>query len=100
MKTFKVKYTEDFLVDLKNITRHIKTQTCSQHIARHFAEGVIDAIEKRSFAAASYEKMIVNGIEYFRIYYGKYIVFYSVSGDIMTIKRILWSGADITGKMD
>lgn len=96
MKQYNVKYSETFYEDLQNITLHIIEKTGSIDLAREFYIRTIRAIEKRSFSADSFEKYIPydNADTYYRIYFGKYIIFYVLKGNDMDVRRMLWSGID------
>ena len=96
MKQYNIKYSDTFYDDLKNITSHIISMTRNPQIARNFYNQTLNTITRRSFSAESYEKFIpFEGSEtYYRIYFGKYIIFYTVKEDVMDIRRMLWSGMD------
>lgn len=97
MKNFRVRYSDDFYDDLASIVTHIVSLSGSRTTARKFYENALKTVERRSYGADSYEKFhpYDGSPEYYRIYFGKYIIFYTITDDWMEVKRMFWSGSDI-----
>lgn len=102
MRKCNIIFSQDFLDDISEITRYIATASGSSATARKFYSDVLLAIEKRSFSAASYEIFhpYEGSPEYYRLYFWKYIIFYIVKDQVMDVRRMLWSGSDIPGRIN
>lgn len=100
MKRYNVRYSELYYEDITNITTHIVEKTGSIELALNFARRAKTLIDKRSKYAASFQsfKPYEGSSDFYRIYIGKYIIFYTLVGDDMIIHRILWGGADLPKK--
>ena len=93
MKKYKIRYSESFISDLSQIVRLIEMQSQSKEIARKFYLRTFDAIQRRRFGANCYEKFspFKESEEYYRIYFGKYTIFYVIDKEYMDIRRMLFS---------
>ena len=97
MTSFTVKFSETFYDDLRSIISHILENGGSEESARRFYDGALAYIERRSFGADSFEPFYpyADSPEYYRIYYGSYIIFYVLEDGAMDIRRMLWAGRDL-----
>ena len=101
MKKYKVIYSSMFYDDLTEIVLHIFEISQSKAIATRFYTNAIKAIEKRSNTADCFEKFVPyeGAPDYYRIYFNKYIVFYTLETEYMNVRRMLWCGSDIPGRI-
>lgn len=101
MKKYKVLFAETFLEDLTEITLYILEKSGRADTATRFYSDVLEIVEHRSFGADSYEPYspYEDSPEYYRIYFGHYVIFYVLYDDIMDIRRILLSNMNAQEKL-
>lgn len=93
--SFKLEYSPEFYNDFDAINMYIKN-VLKNGIA---AENLLDKIEKEIIDRLSnpivYEQYVTRaGNIYYRIYVNNYMVFYTVSGNIMKVRRIYYNKRD------
>lgn len=96
MKKYNVRLAETFLWDMTDITLFILEKSLDPDVSRRFYNDVLRYIEERSFGADSYEPYYPyeGSMEYRRLYFGNYTIFYVIDGNDMVVLRALWSGVD------
>lgn len=86
---------EDLTEIVLYISNQLQNPTCAMNVMKHIQE----AIFKRSIAPDSFQKFESSRNRsdiYYRINVGKsYSVFYVLKGEIMEVRRILYSARDI-----
>ena len=90
-KKYQTRYFPKFYDDLERITYYIKTELKNIIAANKFLDEIEKEIEKRRYNPENYEKYILHGIIYYRIYVKNYIIFYTVKGNVMEMRRVLYS---------
>ena len=102
MRRFRIKYSETFYQDISEIVNHIFDKSKSRSIALGFYDKAIATIKRRSFGADSYESFIPysGGPNYYRIYFGKYIIYCVIDGEEMDIRHMLWSGSETRSRTE
>ena len=93
-KKYKVTYFPIFYRDLDKITDYITYKLKNLIAANNFVDKLENEINKRAFNPEIYEpykstKFRKN--KYFRIYIDNYTIFYTVNGNVMELRRILYS---------
>lgn len=89
-KKYQTRYFPIFYSDLDKITLYIKKELNNIIAANKLLDEIEKEIEKRAYNPENYEKYILKGTTYYRIYVKKYIVFYTVKDQIMEMRRILY----------
>ena len=93
-KKYKIKYLPLFYKDLNQITDYIMYKSNNEIAANNFVNELENEINKRAYSPDAYEKHISakkRQYTYYKIYVKNYIVFYTVKGDTMEVRRILYS---------
>jgi len=93
-KQYEILYLPLFYKDLIKITKYIKEGLKNPIAAKNLIEEIEKAIIERSCSPSDYEKYNSNKKRkdtYYRIYIRNYTIFYTVKGNIMNIRRILYS---------
>ena len=93
-KKYKIKYLPLFYNDLDQITDYIMNKLNNEIAANNFVNELENEINKRAYSPDAYEKHISakkRQYTYYKIYVKNYIVFYTVKGDTMEVRRILYS---------
>ena len=96
-KKYKLRILPLFEEDLNGIVDYITLQLQNPIAAEHLVDAVEEAIEARLPFAESFEpyrSARERGYPYYRISVKNYTIFYVVIGDIMEVRRILYSGRD------
>lgn len=93
---FTLKYSLTFYEDFEKIISYIRDEL-ENYIA---ANNLIDSVEKEIFNRLQnplvYEKYITKaGNVYYRIYVKKYMIFYTITNNIMEVRRITYSKRDL-----
>ncbi|NLM17138.1 MAG: type II toxin-antitoxin system RelE/ParE family toxin [Candidatus Riflebacteria bacterium] len=98
MKKYKLRFLPLFEKDLNQIVDYICLQLENQTAPYSLVDDVYKAIKKRLPYAESFEpypSKKKRSLPYYRIYVKNYIIFYVVDGDIMEVRRILYSRRDL-----
>ncbi len=93
-KKYKIKYLPLFYKDLNQITDYIMYKLNNEIAANNFVDELENEINKRAYSPDAYEKHISakkRQYTYYKICVKNYIVFYTVKGDTMEVRRILYS---------
>lgn len=93
---FTLKYSLTFYEDFEKIISYLRDEL-ENYIA---ASNLIDSIEKEIFNRLQnplgYEKYITKvGNVYYRIYVKNYMIFYTVTNNVMEVRRITYSKRDL-----
>ena len=88
---FELRYSPEFLKDFEGINFYIKHELNNIIAAENLLNKVEEKIKERRENPLGYEeyKTKANNI-YYRIYIDNYIVFYTVNGTTMEIRRIIY----------
>ena len=93
---YNIKYSKQFVIDLENILYYITYELKNKKSAEKLVDNISTAIVKRNKNPEIYEKYKTkSGNIYYRIYINNYIVFYTVLGNIMEVRRIIYSRRNI-----
>ena len=95
---YKVKYLLSFINELNEIIYYITFKLKNKVAAERLFDNVIENIEKRSESPEGYEiyKGKTNGnIKWYRIYVGKFTIFYTVNSNVMIIAHIIYSARNL-----
>ena len=98
VKHYKLRFLPLFEEDLDEITDYIRDRLKNPIAADHLVNEVQTAIRERSTCAEAFEPYHSakdRQHPYYRIYVGSYTVFYVVIGDVMEVRRILYSRRDL-----
>lgn len=93
-KVFEIQYTRLFQEDLVSAADYISDILGNPEAADRLINETEQAILKRSTCAESFEPYPTTHkrqYPYYRIYVGNYTVFYVVIGNIMEVRRFLYS---------
>ena len=93
-KKYKIKYLPLFYNDLDQITDYIMYKLNNEIAANNFVDELENEINKRACSPDAYEKHISTKkrqYTYYKIYVKNHIVLYTVKGDTMEVRRILYS---------
>ena len=96
-KRYKLRILPLFEEDLNGIIDYIAFELQNPIAAESLVDAVQEAIEKRLPFAESFEpyrSAKERRYPYYRIPVKNYTIFYIVTGDIMEVRRILYSGRD------
>ena len=89
---FSLKYSVSFYEDFDQIISYIKDELENVIVANNLIDAVEKAINKRLQNPLDYEKYNTkDGNIYYRIYIKNYMVFYTVTDNVMEIRRITYS---------
>ena len=90
--SYEIRYSYEFYNDFEKINSYIKYKLKNVIAANKLINRVEREIINRSNNPLDYEKFETNaGNIYYRIYIGNYIVFYTVSGNVMEVRRIIYN---------
>lgn len=92
--SYKLRFLPLFKDDLNEIVDYITLRLKSPTAANKLVNEVQAAIRERTTCAEAFEPYHSNRdreYPYYRIYVGNYTVFYVVIGDVMEVRRILYS---------
>ena len=92
--SYKVRYTQDFVDDLRRIVDYISITLSNPDAAQRLADDVRTAIHQRLPMPAAYEPYhshVQLENVYYRLRVRNYTVFYVVLGDVMEVRRILYT---------
>lgn len=98
MKSYKLRYLPLFYDDLLEAASYISERLDNPRAAEKLVSDVEKAILERAEMPLSFEpyrSQKPRKDTYYRIYVGNYTIFYVVLGDIMEVRRILYSARDI-----
>lgn len=93
-KKYKIILLPLFHNDLRQIIYYIVYKLKNAIAANNLNNKILEEIEKRSYYPEYYEKyrsLKHRNYTYYRIYIKNYIIFYTVSDNIMEVRRILYS---------
>ena len=93
-KHYKLRFISLFEDDLNSITDYLSEALQNQTAADALVDDVQQAIHKRLPYAESFEhyhSLKKREYPYYRIYVKNYTVYYVVIGDVMEVRRILYS---------
>ena len=96
-KEFQLKYLPSFYRDLDKIINYIKYELKNTIAAKKLLEEIEQEIEKRKYNPNIYEKYKSSKKRknvYYKIHVKNYIIFYVVEGNVIEIRRILYSRRD------
>ena len=96
-KNYTLRFLPLFEDDLNGIVDYIAFELQNPSAAENLVDTVQEAIEKRLPFAESFEpyhSARERKYPYYRITVKNYTVFYVVIGDVMEVRRILYSGRD------
>ena len=99
-KEYKLSYLPLFEQDLASVRDYIANNLQNPSAALRLVEDTEKAILKRQRDPLAYEPYRSNKARkhtYYRIYVRNYTVFYVVIGDVMEVRRFLYSKRDIPG---
>lgn len=97
-KQYQLRYLDLFEKDLEQIVDYITHELDNPEAADNLINAVEDAILQRSTCAEAFEQYPSKRERrhpYYRIYVHNYIVFYVVIGDVMELRRMLYSRRDM-----
>lgn len=92
---FRLESTPLFSQELEQALDYIETQLCNPKAVDDLLSNVETEVRERLSSPASYEAVpsrIDREHPYYRIYVGNYIVFYSVIGKTMELRRFIYKG--------
>lgn len=93
-KQYQILYLPLFYEDLMKIIKYIKVKLKNPIAAKHLIIEIEKAITDRAYNPNDYEKYNSNKKRkdtYYRIYVKNYTIFYTLQGNIMNVRRILYS---------
>lgn len=89
---FTLKYSLTFYEDFEKIISYIKDELENYMAANHLIDSVEKEIVNRLKNPLGYEKYITKaGNIYYRIYVKNYMIFYTVTNNVMEVRRITYS---------
>lgn len=95
---YTISYLPIFLDDLEEIHDYISTELGNPIAAQGFINKIEKAIIKRAESPTGYEaykSTIEHKDTYYRIYVDNYTVFYVLKGNIMEVRRLIYSRRDL-----
>ncbi len=100
MKKYKLIISSFFKSDLEEAAEYISKKFNNPQAAKRLISKTNEAIRNRLFMPLAAEPYTPEGTGdvYYRIYVDKYIVFYSVNGDTMQVRRFIRGSRDL-GKL-
>lgn len=99
---YKLRFLPFFQQDLEEIVDYISVQLQNPVAAHQLIDKVQEAIRKRSNCAESFEPFPSSRdrqYPYYRINVGNYTIFYVVIGDVMEVRRIIYSRRDMENQL-
>lgn len=87
-----------FEEDLNEIVDYIALRLENPIAARTLVDDVEKALIERTYCAEAFEpyySLRERELPYYRIYVRNYVIFYVVKGDVMEVRRILYSRCDL-----
>ena len=93
-KHYKLRFLPLFAEDLSEIVDYISKKLQNPAAAENLVDLIQNAICERSTCAEAYEpyhSLKERQCPYYRIYVKNYTIFYVVIGDVMEVRRILYS---------
>ena len=87
-----------FEEDLNEIVDYIALRLENPIAARTLVDDVEKALIERTYCAEAFEpyhSLRERELPYYRIYVRNYVIFYVVKGDVMEVRRILYSRRDL-----
>ncbi len=93
-KHYKLRYLPMFEEDLSEIVNYIAIRLKNPIAAENLVDAVHDAIQARTTCAEAFEPYPSSRkreYPYYRICVKNYMIFYVVIGDVMEVRRILYS---------
>lgn len=102
IEKYKLRFLPLFQQDLEEIVDYISVQLKSPAAAHRLVDEVQGAIRKRTACAESFEPFHSScdrQYPYYRIYVGNYTIFYVVIGDVMEVRRIIYSRRDVENQL-
>lgn len=95
-KQFKLKVTKRYKRDLDAVFYNIAHVCMNPLAANNLLMDLDKSIKKRLFSVESYELHTPPHCEYtyYRIYVGKYVVYYTVNNNVMVLRRFLLDKMD------
>ena len=87
-----------FEEDLNEIVDYIALRLENPIAARTLVDDVEKALIERTYCAEAFEPYHLlreRELPYYRIYVHNYVIFYVVKGDVMEVRRILYSRCDL-----
>lgn len=97
-KRYKIVYKQVFLKELSSIVNYILYALRNRVAAEKIYKNVLRAIEGRADGLPyAYEVIHLDGLtkEYYRIYIGNYVVYYSLAEDAMIVEHIFYSKQNV-----
>lgn len=92
---FELKYSPEFYNDFYSINFYIKYKLKNSIAAENLLKKVEKEIRRRLENPLGFEQYKTNaGNIYYRIYISNYIVFYTITDNVMEIRRIIYSKRD------
>ena len=89
---FELKYSTEFYNDFYTINSYIKYKLKNVIASNNLLNKVEKEIKRRLQNPLGYEQYKTKaGNTYYRIYIGNYVVFYTVTDNVMEIRRIIYS---------
>lgn len=89
---FELKYSTEFYNDFYTINSYIRYKLKNVIASNNLLNKVEKEIKRRLQNPLGYEQYKTNaGNTYYRIYISNYIVFYTVTDNVMEIRRIIYS---------
>lgn len=101
-KKYQLRFLPLFEDDLNEIVDYISGNLHNPQAALQLVDAVEAAIRERSFSPESFERyhsLCEHKYPYYRISVKNYTVFYVVIGDVMEVRRILYSRSDWQSKL-
>ncbi len=97
MKKYKLIISRFFKSDLEEAAEYIKIKYKNPQAAKRLISKANKAIHNRLFMPLAAEPYNPEGTDdvYYRIYVDNYIVFYSVNGDTMEVRRFIHGSRDL-----
>lgn len=98
-----LRYLPSFERDLAETINHITNKLENPSAAKRLTNDVETAITKRldhPLSFAPYPTIRVRKVPYHRIYVGNYTIFYVVIGDVMEVRRFMYSAMDIDRRLE
>ena len=93
-KKYRIIYLPIFYKDLSEIINYIILKLDNSIAAKKLLDRIQEEINKRSINPEYYEQYYSSRKRkqpYYRIYIKNYIVFYTINGDVIEVRRILYN---------
>lgn len=101
-KRYKLRFLPLFVDDLSEIVDYIALRLKNPIAADNLVDEVQTAIRERMACAEAFEPYHSNRerqYPYYRIYVKNYIIFYVVIGDVMEVRRIVYSRRNLSEQL-